>query len=120
VNSANNNYPLRGSKLSSFEGLLRVAQFLTGDWIDKHMDANRDTIPDTYAVVNDWATTLLGMAGADKTWLLGDSAGPAYGNDTWKYIENSVNSSSSERVQHQLERNMWLACRIQRGQPTMM
>ena len=54
------------------------------------MDANRDTIPDTYAVVNDWATTLLGMAGADKTWLLGDSAGPAYGNDTWKYIENSV------------------------------
>lgn len=83
VNSANNNYSLRGAKLSSFEGGLRVAQFLTGGWIDLHTDPNRQSISDTYVVANDWAPTLLAMAGGNSSFLLGNSEGPAYGNNLW-------------------------------------
>ena len=106
TNSANNNYPLRGSKLSSFEGGLRVSQFLSGGWIDKHAPKRETNLSDTYVVVNDWAPTLLEMAGSSKTWLLGDLEGEPYGNEMWKYIQNSVKTNDAEKSQRYLPQHL--------------
>lgn len=104
MNSANNNFPLRGSKLSAFEGGIRVPQFLAGGWL-KQQNPNIGSHPmtsNTFVIANDWAPTLLGMAGGDKSYLLGDAEGPAYGNNLWDNIQASVTSETG----HQMERTV--------------
>lgn len=91
INTANNNYPLRGMKFAPFEGGLRVPQFLTGGWIDKHTPRSRRTLSDTYTYMLDWAPTLLEMAGFDSvTLMLGGRKGAMYGNPMWNYIKESL------------------------------
>lgn len=56
-NTVNNNYPLRGSKFNSFDGGLRVPQFITGGWINQEIkEKDRTSVTSsTYMFVNDWA-----------------------------------------------------------------
>lgn len=105
-NSANNNYPLRGAKLSAFEGGTRVPQFLTGGWLNQQgLELGNEATSDTFVVVNDWAPTLLGMAGGNISYLLGDANGPAYGNYMWEHIKASVSSSGiKKKLESQKER----------------
>mmetsp|Transcript_13040 Transcript_13040/g.28578 ORF Transcript_13040/g.28578 Transcript_13040/m.28578 type:complete len:795 (-) Transcript_13040:62-2446(-) len=102
TNTANNNYPLRGAKFGPFEGGTRVAQFLTGGWIDKHLPVYHSHLSETFVFPHDWSPTLLEMAAGHKgasKYLLGDYAefeGP-YGSEMWKYIKQSVTSGNKQR-----------------------
>ena len=88
--AANNNYPLRGTKFTPFEGGLRVVQFMTGGWINQNLPENRGYKSVTNMFPNDIAPTLLEMVGADVSFLLGSNKGAPYGNPMWNYIKNSV------------------------------
>ena len=88
--AAMNNYPLRGMKFTPFEGGTRVVQFMTGGWIDQNLPAKRRYKSETNIFVNDVTPTLLEMAGADVSFLLGNNKGAPYGTPLWKYIQNSV------------------------------
>lgn len=93
ASTASNNYPLRGSKFSSFDGGTRVPQFLTGGWLDQNMPLSTNNHrSETFMFPQDWAPTLLEMAGGDASQLLGKHAetnGP-YGSAMWDYIAQSV------------------------------
>ena len=55
LNTANNNFPLRGSKLNAFEGGIRVPQFLSGGWIENNRPRGQNLKSGTYVFVHDWA-----------------------------------------------------------------
>eukprot|EP00804_Cyclotella_cryptica_P015881 CCRYP_006376-RD/>CCRYP_006376-RD protein AED:0.06 eAED:0.06 QI:1179/1/1/1/1/0.87/8/411/600 len=103
MNTANNNFPLRGSKFNAFEGGIRVPQFLSGGWIENSLPKGQNFKSNTYVFALDWAPTLLEMAGGpgSKKYLLGDWKGASYGNELWKYIKNSI---SDPNKPSQLER----------------
>eukprot|EP00804_Cyclotella_cryptica_P015892 CCRYP_006381-RA/>CCRYP_006381-RA protein AED:0.26 eAED:0.26 QI:16/1/1/1/1/1/6/269/500 len=103
LNTANNNFPLRGSKFNAFEGGIRVPQFLSGGWIENSLPKGQNFKSNTYVFALDWAPTLLEMVGGpgSKKYLLGDWKGASYGNELWKYIKNSI---SDPKKPSQLER----------------
>lgn len=104
--TGSNNYPLRGSKLSKWEGATRVNAFLSGGWVDKAKKTSRETRSDSYVFAMDWAPTLLQMAGGDKSMITGDKIGTTYGNGMWDFIKNSVNMPAKPNSPHQLERKV--------------
>ena len=55
LNTANNNFPLRGSKLNAFEGGIRVPQFLSGGWIENNRPKGHHIASGTYVFAHDWA-----------------------------------------------------------------
>ena len=55
LNTANNNFPLRGSKFNAFEGGIRVPQFLSGGWIEKNLPKGQNFKSSTYVFALDWA-----------------------------------------------------------------
>ena len=79
--SGANNYPLRGSKVSDFEGGVRVVSFVNGG---RHVlpDNVRGTKHTGYISIADWYGTLLNLVGVDPT---DDVAGlpPVDSIDVW-------------------------------------
>lgn len=63
VGSANN-YPLRGGKMSDWEGGVRVNAFVTGGIVPLH---KRGTTMKDYIHIADWYTTFCAIAGVDPT-----------------------------------------------------
>lgn len=59
---AANNYPLRGTKWTDFEGGVRTAAFVSGGIIPK---ARRGQRSDEYLHIVDWYSTFCSLAGAD-------------------------------------------------------
>lgn len=59
-----NNYPLRGSKGSDFEGGVRVVAFVSGGWLPKKM---RGAKIEGLMHIADWYATLASLAGVDPT-----------------------------------------------------
>jgi len=59
---AANNIPLRGGKLSDWEGGIRVNAFISGGFVPVHQ---RGTTMDEYMHIADWYATLCDIAGAD-------------------------------------------------------
>jgi len=59
-----NNYPLKGGKLSDWEGGVRVAAFVSGGFLPS---AVRGTVIDGYVHVCDWYATFAYLAGVDPT-----------------------------------------------------
>lgn len=55
-----NNYPLRGSKYSDFEGGVRTSAFLSGGFLPEHV---RGTINTKYIHITDWYRTFSELAG---------------------------------------------------------
>lgn len=54
MNTANNNFPLRGSKLNAFKGGIRVPQFLFGGWILKNRLEGENFKSSMYVFIHDW------------------------------------------------------------------
>jgi arylsulfatase B/arylsulfatase I/J len=104
-NCVNNNYPLRASKFSPFEGGIRVPQFLTGGWIERQLPENRLRKSGTYFFPHDIAPTLLEMSGASVDYLLDGKSGASYGNAMWEYIKNSVDPAKGPET-HQKPRKV--------------
>jgi hypothetical protein len=78
-------------------GGTRVVQFMTGGWINQNLPTNRSFKSDTNIFPNDIAPTLLHMAGANISSLLGEKKGAPYGNSLWNYIKNSVDPSNTNQ-----------------------
>ena len=102
--TVNNNYPLRASKFTAFEGGVRVPQFISGGWIDCNLPQNKDRKSETFVFPIDIGPTLLDMAGGDVSFLLGDKKGAVYGNSVWSEIKKSI--SGTDPNEWQLERNV--------------
>lgn len=58
-----NNYPLRGGKMSNFEGGIRTPAVVSGGWVDP---AVRGTTLDGYVTLWDWYATLSSVAGVEN------------------------------------------------------
>ena len=59
-----NNYPLRGGKLTDWQGGIHVNAFVSGDYLLKKMCGQKTT---GYIQLADWYTTFYAVAGIDQT-----------------------------------------------------
>ena len=64
IHIAANNYPLKGSKFSDWQGGVRVNAFVTGGYLPEKMRGQKT---DGYIHLADWYATLCGLAGVDPT-----------------------------------------------------
>ena len=69
---AGNNFPLKGSKSTNWEGGIRVNAFVTGGYLDP---ALRGTVSEELVEVADWWTTFSLLAGADASDASAAAAG---------------------------------------------
>jgi hypothetical protein len=69
---------------------------MTGGWLDNHLPPNRKFKSNTHVYPSDIAPTLLEMAGADASYLLGGRKGATYGNSVWRFIQNSIDPSKKD------------------------
>jgi len=80
-----NNYPLRGSKWSSWEGGIRAASFVSGGFLPFKV---RGTSTKGLVAAWDWYATFAHLAGADPTDKVAEAAGlPAVDSvNVWDFI----------------------------------
>jgi arylsulfatase B len=62
-NYGGNNYPLRGGKVSDFEGGVRAAAFVAGGYLEKEAPHRVGTRSDLLIHLVDWYATLVGLGG---------------------------------------------------------
>jgi leishmanolysin-like peptidase len=93
-NTGSNNYPLRGSKTSDFEGGVRVVSWLAGGYLPANV---RGGVHSGYISIADWYGTLCNLVGVDAA---DDVAGlpPVESNDFWPSIitPNATTSGRDE------------------------
>ena len=91
VLAGGNNYPLKGSKASDWQGGVRVNAFVSGGYLPTDMQGQKT---EGYIHLADWYATFCGLAGVDPTDELAASAGlPEIDSlDMWLLIsgENST------------------------------
>jgi len=87
------NYPLRGEKMTSWEGGMRVAAFVSGGFVPSQL---RGTVSELRIHIADWYPTLCNLVGVDPTDdppvppLLADPSEPGkdlYGNESFPPID---------------------------------
>ncbi|CAB9500962.1 Arylsulfatase B [Seminavis robusta] len=61
-----NNYPLRGGKVTDFEGGVRAAAFVTGGYVERHAPHLVGTRSNLLVHLVDWYATLVGLAGSGQ------------------------------------------------------
>merc|ERR1719343_288668 len=87
-----NNYPLRGSKWSSWEGGIRACAFVSGGWLPEKV---RGTTTDGLVAAWDWYATFAHLAGADPADEQAKNAGlPAIDSiNVWPLISGATKVS---------------------------
>jgi len=95
--AAGNNYPLRGGKLTDFEGGIRAAAFVNGGWLP---DERRGKKENGLMHIADWYTTFCAMLDIDATDRKAAAAGlPAVdGLDMWPLISGQVSTSPRTEI----------------------
>ncbi len=90
-----NNYPLKGGKVSDWQGGVRVNAFVSGGFLPK---AQRGQKTEGYIHLADWYGTFCGLAGVDPTDTKAAAASlpPVDSMDMWPLI--SGQNSTSPRV----------------------
>lgn len=78
-NFGGNNWPLRGGKVSDFEGGVRTLGFLNGGWLPKGLRGTRHT---GLAHVCDWYATFMDLAGVAMPQDLDSRGGAVPGLDS--------------------------------------
>lgn len=87
VSYSGNNYPLRGSKGTLFEGGMRVPAFINSPLLPANM---KDTETDTLFHITDWLPTILSWAGESLQFQLPSYSCPImkqpsnYSCNNWK------------------------------------
>lgn len=90
--SGANNYPLKGTKGSDWQGGVRVNAFVSGGFLPAAMRGKKT---EGYIHLADWYATLSGLAGVDPTDQLAASAGlPGIDSlDMWPLISGQTSTS---------------------------
>ena len=90
--SGGNNYPLKGTKGSDWQGGVRVNAFVSGGFLPSTMRGKKT---EGYVHLADWYATFCGLAGVDPTDLLAASAGlpPIDSLDMWPLISGQNSTS---------------------------
>eukprot|EP01113_Clastostelium_recurvatum_P050536 TRINITY_DN9591_c0_g1_i4.p1 TRINITY_DN9591_c0_g1~~TRINITY_DN9591_c0_g1_i4.p1 ORF type:complete len:555 (-),score=67.90 TRINITY_DN9591_c0_g1_i4:16-1527(-) len=92
INGGANNYPLKGSKLSNWEGGIRVNAFISGGYVP---EAVRGTKLEDFIAIEDWYATLSSLAGVNPFDDVAKKAGlpPVDGVDLWPLLsgQNKTN-----------------------------
>ena len=92
-----NNWPLKGGKMSDWEGGVRVNAFVSGGFVPENV---RNTTVDSYVHVADWYTTLCGIAGVDPTDTEAAAVGlPAVdGKDIWADVIQTASQPTRTQI----------------------
>ena len=87
-----NNYPLRGGKLTDWQGGIRVNAFVSGGFLPEKM---RGKMTDGYIHLADWYGTFCGLAGVDPTDTMAAAANlpPIDSVDVWPLISGQNSTS---------------------------
>lgn len=90
--SAANNYPLRGSKMSNWQGGTRGNAFVSGGYVPP---SQRGKKLEGFVAIEDWYTTYCALAGVDPSDPVGVAAGlpPVDGLNVWPYVSGSASTS---------------------------
>jgi arylsulfatase I/J len=91
------NAPLRGGKLSDFEGGIRVNAFVAGGFLP---EGRRGSVVDGYIHVSDWYTTFCSLAGIDAVDDRAAAAGlpPVDGINQWPLIAGETEPSGHSEI----------------------
>merc|ERR1712070_448803 len=91
------NAPLRGGKLSDFEGGIRVNAFVAGGFLP---EGRRGSVVDGYIHVSDWYTTFCSLAGIDAGDDRAAAAGlpPVDGINQWPLIAGEAEPSGHSEI----------------------
>mmetsp|Transcript_10214 Transcript_10214/g.26156 ORF Transcript_10214/g.26156 Transcript_10214/m.26156 type:complete len:421 (-) Transcript_10214:5-1267(-) len=90
-----NNWPLKGSKVSAWEGGIRVAAFASGGMIPSAM---RGTKVETFISMADWYATFCSLAGVDPTDTMAAAAGlpPIDSKNVWSTLTGESKAAVRE------------------------
>ena len=92
-----NNYPLRGGKLTDWQGGIRVNAFVSGGFLPEKM---RGTKTEGYIHLADWYGTFCGLAGVDMTDKRAAAANlpPVDSLDMWPLISGKTTTSPRTEI----------------------
>ncbi len=92
-----NNWPLKGGKVSNWEGGTRVAAFVSGGAVPEAMRGKKLT---GYAHIADWYSTFCALAGVDPTDTQAAAAGlpPIDSLNLWPWLSGSVSESPRTEI----------------------
>ena len=95
-----NNYPLKGSKMTNWQGGIRVNAFVSGGLLQTVAPARIGTKLDGFTHVCDWYATWCALAGVDPTDERAALAKlpPVDGVNLWPYISGQVDHSPRTEV----------------------
>lgn len=95
-----NNYPLKGSKMTNWEGGIRGNAFVSGGFLAKVAPKRIGTKLEGYTHIADWYATFAALAGADPTDHKAKAAGlPAIDSlNLWPYISGKQETSPRTEV----------------------
>ena len=91
------NFPLRGGKMSNFEGGTRGAAVVSGGFVPP---ARRGTVAEGFIAIEDWYPTLSLLAGVDPADEPARAANlpPVDGVDVWPYLSGAAPASPRTEV----------------------
>jgi arylsulfatase I/J len=95
-----NNYPQKGSKMTNWQGGIRVNAFVSGGMLSTAAPAMVGTKLDGFTHACDFYATFCALAGVDKTDARAAAAGlpPVDGLDLWPYLSGKVKASPRTEV----------------------
>ncbi len=88
------NHPLKGSKLTFFEGGVRALAFASGGLVPESM---RGKSTDGFIHIADWYTMFCNLAGVDSSDS-GDGKFPVDGEDVWPIITGASTTSPHDHI----------------------
>ena len=99
-----NNYPLKGGKLTDWQGGVRVNAFVSGGYLPEKMHGQKT---EEYVHIADWYATFCSLAGVDPTDEAAAKANlpPIDSIDMWPLLSGQNTSSSTRRLDIPLSHN---------------
>lgn len=99
-----NNYPLKGGKLTDWQGGVRVNAFVSGGYLPEKMRGQKT---EEYVHIADWYATFCSLAGVDPTDEAAAKANlpPIDSIDMWPLLSGQNTSSSTHRLDIPLSHN---------------
>ena len=92
-----NNFPLKGGKMSNFQGGVRVNAFVSGGFLPP---SQRGKVTDGYITLSDWYTTFCALVGVDPTDTRAAKANlpPIDGYNMWPLVSGANGTSPRTEI----------------------